>query len=208
MMYLATSSTPAIREAMTAGRIGLLNTPASGYNLAALPGVTWAADNGCFADTWQPEPWLRFLKRNTPYLDRCLFAVVPDVVGNHDATVDRFHEWAPAVLTLGYPLAFVGQDGATIETTPWDGFDWWFAGGSTAWKLGAAWDIAAAARRQGKRTHMGRVNSRRRFIAAASDGYDTCDGTFLAFGPDANLPKLLRWADEHAQQPTLERGRT
>jgi len=40
---------------------------------------------------------------------------------------------------------------------------------------------------------------------AASIGCDSVDGTFLAFGPDKNLPQLLRWL-RLADEPTLFGG--
>ena len=45
---------------------------------------------------------------------------------------------------------------------------------------------------------MGRVNSLRRLRLAAADGYDSVDGTFLAFGPDVNLPRLRAWLEPDA----------
>lgn len=186
---------------MRDGLLGQITQPATSNALE--PDVPWCADNGCFSAKWDPATWLRFLDRHTAHLDTCLFAVVPDVVADHAATVDRFGEWAHEVRDRGFPVAFVGQDGATVETTPWDEFDAWFAGGSTAWKLGDAWAIHAEARRRGKHTHMGRVNSRRRYLAAAAGGYDTVDGTFLAFGPDTNLPRLLSWVREERTQMSM-----
>lgn len=53
--------------------------------------------------------------------------------------------------------------------------------------------LVAAAKRRGKHVHMGRVNSRRRWSYAEHIGCDSVDGTFLAFGPDANLPRLTGW---------------
>ena len=185
---------------MRDGHIGQLTTPDVGHRLE--PGVPWAADNGCFSSKWRPDKWLSFLDRHAGLPD-CLFAVVPDVVGNHQATVERFHEWAPVVRERGYPLAFVGQNGATIDSTPWDEFDAWFAGGDTEWKLGAAWEIHAEAKRRGKWTHMGRVNSERRLRAAAAGGYNSADGTYLAFAPNYNLTRVLRWVENHRAQPSL-----
>ena len=54
----------------------------------------------------------------------------------------------------------------------------------------------------GRWCHMGRVNSLRRLRLAAQDGYDSVDGTFLAYGPDKNLPRLLTYL-RLADQPTL-----
>ncbi|MFI1185809.1 hypothetical protein [Streptomyces californicus] len=50
---------------------------------------------------------------------------------------------------------------------------------------------------------MGRVNSRVRMGIAEWFGCDSVDGTYLAYGPDRNLPKLLKWLDELDDQPSL-----
>ncbi len=50
---------------------------------------------------------------------------------------------------------------------------------------------------------MGRVNSRVRMGIAEWFGCDSVDGTYLAYGPDRNLRKLLRWLDELDDQPSL-----
>ncbi len=107
----------------------------------------------------------------------------------------------PQIRALGYRVAFVAQDGQESLPVPWDEFDALFIGGSTEWKLGPhAREIAAEAKRRGKWLHMGRVNSERRFKYAAAIGCDSADGTYLTFGPDVNLPKLLSWTrlSDHA----------
>jgi hypothetical protein len=48
---------------------------------------------------------------------------------------------------------------------------------------------------------MGRVNSRRRLRIAQAFGCTTCDGTYLAYGADTNLPRLLAWMNKlHAKE--------
>lgn len=79
----------------------------------------------------------------------------------------------------------------------WDRFDWLFIGGTTEWKLSQAVEnLIDEAKRQGKKVHVGRVNSRQRFRRFVTLGADTADGTYLKFGPDTNLPKLLSWTNE------------
>ncbi|MGW3571669.1 hypothetical protein ACWDSL_48685 [Streptomyces sp. NPDC000941] len=51
---------------------------------------------------------------------------------------------------------------------------------------------------------MGRVNSARRLTYAAAIGCASADGTYVAFGPDKNLPTALRWVREVNKQPTLD----
>ena len=48
MRYFATASGPRVRDAMRAGLLGQIVTPAAGNRL--LLGVDWCADNAVFAD--------------------------------------------------------------------------------------------------------------------------------------------------------------
>lgn len=193
MIYLANPSTPGVREAMTAGDLGCIDTPAQGNKRQ--DGWTWAADNGCFSEKWAAGKWYGWLDSLDP--TGCLFAVVPDVVCDAEATDRRWSRYAPAVKALGFPAAYVTQNGCTGFPADADAL---FTGGDDEWKLGRdARDLMREAKALGLWCHMGRVNSLRRLKLAATDGYDSVDGTYLAFGPDTNLPKLLRylrWANE------------
>ncbi|MEU2774529.1 hypothetical protein ABZ646_16705 [Streptomyces sp. NPDC007162] len=53
---------------------------------------------------------------------------------------------------------------------------------------------------------MGRVNSRIRLGIAEWFGCDTADGTYLAYGPDKNLPKFLSWLRDLGDRPSLLAG--
>jgi hypothetical protein len=198
MIYVATPSSMLVREAMTDGRIACMTTPAQGNRVPA--GALWAADNGAFGDGYPgDDEWLTWL-RSRPY-DRelCLFATAPDVVGDARATLARSAPFLPLIRDAGYPAAFVAQDGAEETGIPWDDLDCLFVGGSTEWKLSEhAARIANAARSHGKWVHMGRVNSWRRWQVAEAFGCDSCDGTFLAFGPDYRLPEVLAWSGQPA----------
>lgn len=193
---------PTEREAHslgTFGSIGLLVQPDSyGPNVTPWWGA-WAADNGCFAkgEAFDADAWLRWLD-SWPAEERarCLFAVAPDVVGNMAATLERSAPYLARIRSLGYRAALVAQDGAEDIALPWNDFDALFIGGSTAWKLSAeACLVVAQAHLAGKWVHMGRVNSLRRYRMAAMWGCKSVDGTYLAFGPTVNLPRLLRWID-------------
>lgn len=177
---------------MCAGLLGQIVTPAAGNRV--LPGVDWIADNAVFAGKYPgDEAYLAWLAAR-PHKANCRFVVAPDVVGDHEATLARSLPMMPRIRALGLPVAFVGQDGATPSTVPWDAFDVLFIGGTTDWKLGPETRaLIREARRRGKRVHMGRVNSYGRLQRSADSGVDTADGTYLAFGPDLNLPKLLTW---------------
>jgi hypothetical protein len=156
----------------------------------------WAADNGCFSQPkkYTDDGFLSWLDK----IDRtgCLFAVAPDVVADAAATLDRAAPMLPKIRRLGFAAAFVGQDGATPDSLPWPDFDALFIGGSTEWKLsGMAADLIVEGKRQGKWVHMGRVNSWARISAADALGVDSVDGTFIAYAPDKNTPKVLDWTD-------------
>jgi hypothetical protein len=177
---------------MHAGTIGYIDTPAQGNKRPA--GVKWCADNGCFSDRFDEAKWWKFLTDNASDSASCLFAVAPDVVGDAQATLERSLPWLPKIRALGYPAAFVAQDGCETVGLPWDEFDCLFIGGSTEWKLGPhARAVIAEARHRGKWVHMGRVNSEKRYRYAHALGCDSADGTFLTFGPDKNLPRLKTW---------------
>ena len=178
---------------MEAGHLGFIETPAQG-NIRPT-GVTWCADNGCFGKGYPgDEAWLAWLASHANEAATCLFAVAPDVVGDAAATLIRSLPWLPQIRALGYPAAFVAQDGLEALEVPWDAFDVLFIGGSTEWKLQRhARALAAEARSRGKWVHMGRVNSRRRYRYAEHIGCDSVDGTFLTYGPRRNLPELLAW---------------
>jgi hypothetical protein len=192
-MYLSTPSTPRVREAMVAGLVGCMTTPGQG-NLVP-PGAWWAADNGAFGDAYVgDDAWLDWLARRPYDRGRCLFATAPDVVGDALATLERSAPFLPAIRGLGYPAAFVAQDGAEDTGVPWDELDCLFIGGTTEWKLSsAAESLVNQARSYGKWAHLGRVNSWKRWQVADAWGCDSCDGTYLAFAPDRWLPDVLSW---------------
>jgi hypothetical protein len=181
VIYLSGVTGPALRE-LNHPRIGLMIQPGNGLARQAHLFPAWAADNACLnqGEVFHGGRWLSWLSRLPT--DRCLFAVAPDVLGDPDATLASSLPWLSKIRQLGMPAAYVAQDGAVAAGLPWDEFDVLFAGGSVEWKLSSAmYDLAAAARARGKRTHMGKVNSSRRIRAAASAGYDSVDGTFLGF---------------------------
>lgn len=183
------------------GQLGLLVQPGNGYHRHLRYVGAWAADNACFAqgDRFEVRAWLRWLD-GLPLRERCLFATAPDVVGDAQATIERSRPHLRTIRGLGYRPALVAQDGferiAHTRSVPWDEIEVLFLGGTTAWKTSeAAALVTGLAHALGKRVHMGRVNSLRRLRVAAAWGCASADGTFLAFGPDSNLPRLLGWFD-------------
>lgn len=205
MLYFANPCGSDVIAHMQAGTIGYIDTPAQGNKRP--DGVQWCADNGAFSDKFDEHKWWRFLVSNAHRADSCAFAVAPDVVADAAATLERSRPWLAKIRALGYPAAFVAQDGfENLTDVPWDELDCLFIGGSTEWKLGHhARAAVREAKARGKWVHMGRVNSERRWKYADAIGCDSVDGTYLTFGPDTNLPKLLAWT-RNDQQPPLFPG--
>lgn len=184
---------------MASGELAQLVTPDTGNRL--VPGVRWALDNGCFAGSWSPQRWSATLDRYQG-APGCLFAVAPDVVGDADATFELWSRWWPAVMRRGYRAAYVAQNGVRFLPA---GPQALFVGGDDAFKLGPEGRrVIALAHRLGWWVHMGRVNSLRRLRYAADLGCHSVDGTYLRFGPDRNLPRLLSWLNP--DQPGLFGG--
>jgi hypothetical protein len=204
---------------MTAGLLGQIVQPAAGN--AVLPGVEWIADNGIYSNAYPGDGAYLAWLASRPHPDRCRFVVAPDVVADHHATLARSWPMLRRIRQLGLPVALCAQNGATPDDLPWDYIDAVFLAGIVEcgrcgyvplvtdlpmancpdghgplreWKLGpVAAEITAEARRRSVWVHMGRVNSLRRLRYAHLIGCDSADGTYLAFGPDRNLPTLLGW---------------
>lgn len=206
MLYLASPVRPEVYPLAAEGRIGILFQPA--YRPRPyhhLDEVTWGADNGCFAagDKFDLGRYLAFLDAYRAHVETCLFATAPDVLEDPVATWERSVRVLPLLREAGYSAALVAQDGFTWDTVDVDAFDVLFVGGSTRWKLTEGYGLAHAAHERGKRAHMGRVNSGKRFAACRSAGFDSADGTFLAYSPDRNLARLRGWFDRADHQPQL-----
>lgn len=206
---------------MRNGLLDQITTPAS-QNLLE-PGTTWCADNGIYSNAYPGDgQYLRWLA-GLPDPARCRFAVAPDVVADHDATLQRSWPMLRRIRDVGVPVALCAQNRATADDMPWDYIDVVFLAGivecvpcgflpeladlpipvcpvghpMTEWKVGAAAAaITVEAKTRGKWVHMGRVNTLGRMQTAKRMGCDSADGTFLAYGPDQNLPRLLSWLCE------------
>ncbi len=171
-----------------------------------LPWVTWAADNGCFAkgDEFDAGAWLEWLASLRRYRGTCHFAVAPDVLGDWESTWARSAPYFSTIRQLGFKAALVAQDGMPLRLLDLGGYDALFIGGTDAYKLSEpAYQAAEIAHRQGRWVHLGRVNSLRRLQAARVSCFDSADGTYVAFGPDRNLPRVYDWLDAVNGQQTL-----
>lgn len=233
MRYYATASTERVRDAMRCDLLGQIITPAAGNRLDEDPAVEWCADNGIYSRAYPGDhAYLTWLASHADRRSRCRFAVAPDVVADHEATLERSWPMLRPIRRVIGRVALCAQNGATPDDMPWDYIDAVFLAGIVEcapcsylpaveelpvescpaghpvreWKLGTvAAAITAEAKRRGVWVHMGRVNSLKRLRYADAIGCDSADGTYLAKGPDKNLPKLLGWLRDVAQ-PTLWRA--
>lgn len=206
MLYFANpTKDPRVHELMRTGVLGYIDTPGQGDYRAQCAGGPWCADNGCFNDQrFSEDRWWNWLQRRAAEADTCWFATAPDVLGDAAATLERSRPWLPRIRSLGFPVAFVAQDGIERTDVPWGEFDWLFIGGTTEFKLGpVARRYVVKARRRGKRVHCGRVNSKKRYRYAEAIGCDSADGTFLLKSPSENLPRLMVWLDDLRNRPAL-----
>lgn len=196
--------TPKVRRAMQRRPdLCSIQTPMQGNRV---PDDTEAcADNSCFGDKFPGYGrWISWLEKMSGEADRFRFVVAPDVFlpdrgrGDAAATLKRSLPWLPAIRALGFPAAFVSQEGSDQPgLIPWDDIDCLFIGGADAWKWGPeVRDLIVRAKELGKWVHIGRVNSWEHVLASVNRGADSADGTFLVFGPDINLPIVLSWLDK------------
>jgi hypothetical protein len=203
VLYLTGASNTWTRNT-TRTDIGLMCQPGNKNHMQTAHYPSWAVDNACFTQGAKFRldrfmSWLDGLPRK-----KCLFAVAPDVVGNAEATLTRSIPVMPDIRAMGFPVAFVAQNGLQHCDIPWSAFDVLFIGGDDWWKTcDPLVDITRQARQRGKWVHMGRVNTLGRIVAAHGMQCDSVDGTYLKYGPDVNFPKLCRWLDFVNAQPSL-----
>lgn len=228
-VYLTGVLNGMVRESAHRHNLGLLITPDTAGMAKAIPEfAAFALDNGCFsqAHPWDDKRearWLRFLDR-MPRAG-CLWAACPDVVGDAAATLVRSRKYLRTIRQLGFPAAYVAQNGATVDSLPWDEFDALFIGGSTEcipcgytrpaadfrqkrcphcdarlteWKCSdAALVLIREAQSRGMQVHIGRVNTTDRFRWSRDVAVaDTADGTMILHGMAKAMAKLTEWLDE------------
>jgi len=215
MVYLSGAANDLITDTARTD-LGLLCQPGNGVWRKANAYAWWAMDNGCFGENrpggqpFNERKWLEQLGALTP--ERCLFVTCPDVlnwreidgelvpVGDALATWRRSEPYIKRVQAMGYPAAVVLQDGVEHLPLVWrailDNADAVFVGGSDAFKYGEAVPrLIADAQAHGLWAHVGRVNTKRGLVHFNEANADSCDGTYVRFGPTTNVPTLCRWLD-------------
>lgn len=167
--------------------IGQLLTPLTMYTRWGDP---YAIDNGAFTK-FRVDRFASLLEREADCRGGCLFVAVPDVVGSARRTREIW-QYRADMVPVGWPLAYVCQDGSEDVGIPWDECDAVFIGGSTEWKMSqAAAAIVKAGKVLSKHVHVGRINTPRRWKHFEELGADTCDGSGLA-RYDGMIERLVR----------------
>ena len=188
------------------GKIGHLYSP--GAQSGPWPWFPFALDNGAFAcwdmstnefddAKWaQNEPqWRKLIRWAAPSIQGCRWAIVPDVPGNADRTIEQWPQYAGFVKEHGIPLAVAVQDGMTpddvkrLNPLP-EGIA---IGGSNEFKWGTVDKWAAAF----SRVHVLRVNSPDKLQYLEDMGIESCDGTGWNRGNRKQTMGLELWAAKH-----------
>ena len=192
--------------------LGCMRTPANDRLLPA--GMPWAADCGLSvavsADPAAVDRYLGWLEKRRADLPSCLFAVAPDVLGDAAACWERSRPLLPRIRALGYPVAFVAQDGFDPSMIDPDAFDVLFVGGKPEadkrqeWKRSetGGWAAIRWAHSVGKPVHVGRVNGEAYLRNLAHAGVRSADGTQLTWL--SMVPRTLRWLDRLNGQTMME----
>lgn len=178
------------------GRIGHLYSP--GGQRGPWPFVPYALDNGAYpaftsGQPWDVQAWRELLHWAACSGQQPLWVLVPDVVGNRQATLDNWPVYVPEVKRRGFRPALAIQDGMTFDDVPADA-EMLFIGGSTEWKDSA---IGPWCARFPNRVHVGRVNEWDRLARCWRAGAVSVDGTgWFHRSPRSNqraqLVKFLR----------------
>jgi hypothetical protein len=156
-------------------------------------GIT-ALDNGAWAHRDDPDWWrttgeTQWLAARGAY--DWLFVVMPDVVADADATLERYLRYRGEMDERGLPMALALQNGMTSKAIAHLCPAFLFLGGTTEWKLATLPLLAEFAHATNRWLHVGRVNTIRRLWLCASYGVHSCDGTGLARYPREVLKRLM-----------------
>lgn len=170
-------------------RLGWLIGPS--YWARPWEGLAYALDNDayiCFRNgiEWNEKEWLKMLDKASKLPLKPLWAIVPDVVGNREKTIQRWHLHKHQLESRGIPKAFAVQDRMEISDVPADA-DVVFVGGTTAWKWGTVHQWCA----NFPRVHIGRVRTKRLTLCHHIKA-ESCDGSgWFRNGQNGRQVRLL-----------------
>lgn len=155
--------------------ISLMISP-EGWDWKGEPPLPYALDNGAWPSFKNQRPWsesqfLRLVDKAAGCSVLPKFLIIPDVVGNSIATLEKWHHWYSQLKDLGWPLAFAVQDGMRDRDVPSDA-DLIFVGGTKDWKLATMRFWCSK-----YRCHIGQINTGKRLYQCHEAGAVSVDGT-------------------------------
>lgn len=184
------------------GSVGVLIGPSYGTKVPIDPWMPFALDNDaftCWRDKvpWDVDGWRGMLQRIRLTGLKPLWAAVPDVVADRQATIDNWKRYAHEIQEIGWPTAFCVQDGMTPADVPSDA-DVVFVGGSDKFKFPTlpVWTSHF------RRVRCARVNAPRMIEACERLGCESVDGTGWFREPSRpdKVPALQRFIEGHREQ--------
>ena len=189
------------------GRIGHLFSP--GAQRGPFPWFPYALDNGAFScwdmrancfdhDKWasKEEEWRKLLIWAQFQDCKARWAIVPDVIGDGQATIQQWSKYAPTVQAANIPLSVAVQDGMTRDDVRslFPRPDVIAVGGTTEWK----WATVEMWARSFPRVHVLRCNSPQKLYELEAMGVESCDGTGWNRGDKTQTRGLEEWARQKA----------
>ncbi len=186
------------------GCIGHLFSP--GGQRGPWPWMPYALDNGAFSawdrDTnrwdearWNVDAWRRLIFWAQSNPQPPLWAIVPDVPGNAQETLERYKRF---VAEVPFVKALAVQDGMSVEQAREVNPDVICVGGTTEWKWATVEQWAKAF----PRVHVLRCNSPDKLVYLDGLGVESCDGTGWARGNRTQTQGLEDWARLNAKPIT------
>ena len=201
-MYASHTGTKTTLAMFRASKWGVLFTPdtvgGSAQDYARFH--SYAMDNGAWGAfagkrAWPEDTFVAMAERHGSSAD---FVVVPDVVGDRDATLEQTRKWMAWCMDRVRVVLVAVQDGMTEADLPLLGERVGvFVGGSTDWKWKTAERWAQACARAGAWCHVGRVNSAKRIASCVSIDATSCDGNSSVLFPctHARLEEARRYSE-------------
>jgi hypothetical protein len=179
------------------GSVGVLIGPSYKKKVPIDRWMPFCLDNDAFVawrdkKPWDEAAWREMLEwvRMTGHTP--MWAAVPDVVADKEATIKNWPQYAPIIESLSWPKAFCVQDGMKPEDVPSDA-DVIFVGGSDGWKFPSLpmWT------EHFPRVHCARVNTVEYFERCEQLGCESIDGTGWFRDTSRWMPRLTNFVEGH-----------
>lgn len=157
--------------------VGFLIAPSYYKRVQPKHFMPFAIDNGAFIawrdkKQWDVKAWRNMIHSIRLTNIKPLWAAIPDVVANREATIANWSIYRDEIKSIGWSAAFCVQDGMTPHDVPSDA-DLIFVGGSDRWKFPnlKLWT------ENFPRIHCARVNAPEMIESCERLGCESIDGT-------------------------------